>query len=440
LADVPFRRDEAATRLQAIWKDDMARSGVALLLSRVLEGEGRFEEALAVHRAQPLERGRERETIEAIVRLEQARGTEPRQLAEALERLLDLEQGARRAEVARRLGDLYRAEGESAAWERAIELGFEADPSQPDLRDQLIESYAARGSFDRAAAALERALGASPDHSLRWRLAELHEKAGDPKAALRALDFTPSSRQEKAQLGHRKFLLLREAGRIEEALAELEAAYHVDARHGTELLAAIEGTTLTASSEHWALLAADLSVRYGDAAKAKRTLAGWLEANPTSRPALRRLAQLGGAAGHGKAPAAAGHAPTQKLLEEARLHLGNDDLVDAFDTLCRAHRIDKGDGRVSFLLGLVALDLDRLDVASDALRGFVAMRTHAPDSATVDEPSTVSRAYFHLAVIEHERGNDGAARRMVSRAVEESSNNRDARRLMLELGTSPAGS
>jgi tetratricopeptide (TPR) repeat protein len=442
LVDVPFRRDEAATRLQAIWKGNMARSDVALLLSRVLEEEGRLEEALAVHRALPPEHGRERETIEAIVRLEQALGTQPKQLAEALEDLLDLEQGARRADVARRLGALYRKEGDSAAWERVIELGFEADPSQPDLRDQLIDSYTARGSFDRAAAALERAMTASPDPALRWRLAELHEKAGDPEAALRVLDFTPSSRQEKAELAHRKFLLLRAAGRTEEALAELEAAYHVDARHGTELLAAIEGTTLAASSERWALLVADLSVRYGDPAKARRTLAGWLEANPTSGPALRRLAKIAsndGAVGHGKASPPPRHPPTQKLLEQAKLHLGNDDLVDAFDTLCRAHRADKSDGQVSFLLGLVALDLDRLDVASDALRAFVAMRTHVRDAATADEPSTVSRAYFHLAVIEHERGDDGAARRMASRAVEESSNNRDARRLMRELGAAPMG-
>src|SRR5262249_28431550 len=145
--------------------------------------------------------------------------------------------------VARTLGALYRKEGDSAGWERVIVLGFGADPSQPDLRDQLIDSYTARGSFDRAAAALERAMAASPDPALRWRLAELHEKAGDPSAALRVLDFTPSSRQEKGELGHRRFLLLRAAGRTEEALAELEAAYHVDARHGTELLAAIECTT-----------------------------------------------------------------------------------------------------------------------------------------------------------------------------------------------------
>jgi hypothetical protein len=58
-------------------------------------------------------------------------------------------------------------------------------------------------------------------------------------------------------------------------------------------------------------------------------------------------------------------------------------------------------------------------------------------SSQGDESSPVSTAYFHLAVIEHARGDDGAARKMVTRAMEESPNNRDARRLMDELGTSP---
>src|SRR4030095_1148795 len=86
---------------------------------------------------------------------------------------------------------------------------------------------------------------------------------------------------------------LEAAGQTEEALIELEAAYHIDTRHGTELLAAIERTTLAASSERWTLLAADLSVRYGEPDKARRTLTRWLETNPKSRPAMNRLAKFG---------------------------------------------------------------------------------------------------------------------------------------------------
>src|SRR5260370_31834665 len=100
LVDVPFRRDEAATRLHAIWKRDTARTDVALLLSRVLEEEGRFEEALAVHGALPLQPGRERETLEAIVRLEQARGEDPSRVVDALERRRDFDHGSPPAHVA----------------------------------------------------------------------------------------------------------------------------------------------------------------------------------------------------------------------------------------------------------------------------------------------------------------------------------------------------
>ena len=280
LVDVPFRRDEAATRLQAIWKRDTARAEVALLLSRVLEEEGRFEEALAVHGSLPLQPGRERETLEAIVRLEQARGEDPSRVGDALERLLEFEQGARRADAARRLSVLREQQGDREGMERAVALGFAADPTRAELRDQLIDLYVARGALTEATHALERALEATSDASLRWRLSEVHQKAGNIDAALRALDFAVDSRAEKAQLGRKRFLLLEAAGRTEEALAELESAYHADARLGPELLAALQRTKLPSTSERWALLSADLLVRYGEPAKAHRTLASWLEANP----------------------------------------------------------------------------------------------------------------------------------------------------------------
>jgi tetratricopeptide (TPR) repeat protein len=431
LVDVPFRRDEAAARLQTIRNRNATRPEVALLLARVLEEEDRFEEALAVHQSLPAERGHEREHFEAVVRLEQARGATPERMAEALGRLLDVEQGARRAEVALRLAALHGARGDVAAKERALELGFEADPARPDLRDALVDGYVARSAFARAASVLDLALGATSDDTLRWRLSELHQKAGDTQAALRAVDFVPASRAEKAELGRRRSVLLEAAGRTEEALAELESAYRVDTRFGTELLAAIQRTKLPLSSERWMLLAADLFVRYGEPAKARQTLEAWLEGNPTSRPALNRLARLEPAA---RAP----QKPAQALLDAAEKHLAADELVEALDALSQAHKLDKSDTQVSFLLGLVALDLDRVDTASAALRAFVATRTHVV-SSTRDEPSPVSRAYFHLAVIEHTRGDDGAARRMVSRAMEENPNNRDARRLMDELGASPPG-
>ncbi len=122
--------------------------------------------------------------------------------------------------------------------------------------------------------------------------------------------------------------------------------------------------------------------------------------------------------------------------EMAKMHLANDDLVEAFEALSRAHRINSADPEVAFLLGLVAIDLDQLDAAGPALRAFIATKGHVLKVEGVDQPTPISRAYFHLAFIEHVRGNDTAARRMASRSVEESSHNRDAQRLLDELSAS----
>jgi tetratricopeptide (TPR) repeat protein len=436
LVEVPFRRDEAAARLQAIWKGGTAPAEVALLLARVLEEEGRIDDAIAIYESLPLHHGQKRDALEAMLRLEEARGADPVRLIRALERLLQFEQGERRAEIARRLGSLYKAQGDVAALERTIALGFASDPKRRDLGDELVDLYLARGDVTQAADVLERAFEASSDASLRWRLSELHQKAGNVERALRALDFVPASRQEKAQLARRRFLVLDAAGRTEEALAELEAAYHLDSRHGTELLAAIQRTTLAASSEPWALLAADLLVRYREPAKARQILERWLEANPKCRPAQVRLAKL---AENGQPSSSVSRpTPSHALFEEAKKHLANDDLVEAFDALSQAHRSDKSDTRVSFLLGLVAIDLDHVDVARGALRAFVTAAKHH-QGVSDDEPSQVSTAYFHLAVIERRRGDEVAARRMASRAVEESPNNSDARRLMDEIPALASG-
>ena len=181
-------------------------------------------------------------------------------------------------------------------------------------------------------------------------MSEVYEKAGDTDAALRALDFVPASRPDKAKLGHRRFLVLEAAGRTEEALIELEAAYHIESRHGTELLAAIQRTALGVSSERWALLAADLFVRYGEPAKAHQTLEGWRDANPTSRQALRRLAKLA-----------------------TKEH----DFSTAIDAYRRLSRAETGEARKSAALELAKV-CDAAGRAGDALADLEAALADAP--------------------------------------------------------------
>ncbi len=136
------------------------------------------------------------------------------------------------------------------------------------------------------------------------------------------------------------------------------------------------------------------------------------------------------------------HAPrpskaVSKLYRQiADIHLAADELVEAFDALGQAHRMNKGEPEVAFTLGLLAVDLDELDIANSALRTFVAIKGEGMPLPAHDAPSPASQAYYHLAWIEHAKGRHAAARRMASRAVEEGPHNRDARQLLEKLTAS----
>ena len=257
------------------------------------EEAGRRDEAVAAYQSLSRRPAREREALHAIVRLGEAPGADPASLAGALDRLLDLEQGPTRANLAERLVALRKQEGDAGATERALMLGFSADPTRAGLRDELpscVRGPRRLGPCRGHATTGNR--GMSRRSALRFGLADARQKAGDIDAALRALDVAPASRTDKAEVAVRRSQVLEAAGRHEAAMTELDAAYHLDSRHGPALLAALERTNLGQSQERWLVTTADILSKQGVLTKARKLLQGWFDQHPESLPVLRRLARL----------------------------------------------------------------------------------------------------------------------------------------------------
>ncbi len=110
-----------------------------------------------------------------------------------------------------------------------------------------------------------------------------------------------------------------------------------------------------------------------------------------------------------------------RLFEElATLHLEQDELMEAFDALAQAHKLDRAQPRIALLLGLVAADLDDVATASTALRAAVA----APKTNDGKALSATERAsaYIELSRMQLLRGSQTTARQMLDKAIEEDPN------------------
>jgi len=103
-------------------------------------------------------------------------------------------------------------------------------------------------------------------------------------------------------------------------------------------------------------------------------------------------------------------------LEIGRAHLALDELFEALDALKAAFNIDRRNGEVATLLGLVALDLDDEKTAERALSTvtLLPLQEHASDEGVDYE--TQATAFYHLASMAHAKGDLTKARRMASKA------------------------
>jgi tetratricopeptide (TPR) repeat protein len=158
------------------------------------------------------------------------------------------------------------------------------------------------------------------------------------------------------------------------------------------------------------LLSAKLALADGQRAQALGWLGGYAESKQRRRgPGLASVLRL-----------------------TADLHLQQDELSEALPLLLEAHQLDKTDLETALLLGLLAIDLDRLETANLALRAVIAEREAGQRDA--GRSPSVAQSYFQLARIEQHHGKKINAKRMAFRALEENPNLAPAQRLLSELG------
>jgi tetratricopeptide (TPR) repeat protein len=117
----------------------------------------------------------------------------------------------------------------------------------------------------------------------------------------------------------------------------------------------------------------------------------------------------------------------------ADLRLERDELAEALALLAEAHQLDKTDLDTALLLGLLAIDLDRLETAASALRVLIAQRELGTREGARAHSLNLAQGYFQLARIEQHHGKKTNAKRMALRALEEDPGLGLAQQLLGEL-------
>ena len=331
----PSRANEVIALLQDIIQDDPAQRDAARVLSELLEREGRTSELSAlltseIDRAKDtrdvptivqlslrligiLERNGQPltaldvcrsalewdpsrvELLESVLRLAETTG-DALLISDALEGLLRTAQGDSAAALARKLSAMREDLGDSEGAERALSLGFEANPRDSSLRDLLLVRFSERQEHGRVADLLSRALRErSGDRKLLARLVEAHRAAGDPEAALQVIDDLLQSEVGNVELYRKRALVLADLGRDDEAVTAFEQAYAADPSVVGELIEAIERAIVRAEPSEEARLTLRLVEVFeasGDLPGARARLAVFVRGNPNDLGALRRLASL----------------------------------------------------------------------------------------------------------------------------------------------------
>lgn len=388
--------------------------------ARTLTGVSR----LLAHRSSPALAARAGETAALVAaRLDEV--TEPEQrsgLLAACAELLPVERAEQlMQEHAQDLTVTDRARAELAICERRLEtctdesreaalsrLGqalsvqLTHDPENPHLLSRSLQNALAQGDLERALDASERlercgqALAGESVSELR----KMCVKSGDTQRALSLL----RREAEQERVAPKRATLLLEAAELELAGGRTELA----------LTAALEARTLDATSADAVLLLAKLALERGARDEALELLTVHAESKDRKR---------------GK--------PLARVLRlAADLRLERDELAEALPLLQEAHQLDKTDLDTALLLGLSAIDLDRLETAASALRVLIAQRELGTREGAAARSLNLARGYFQLARIEQHHGKKTNAKRMALRALEEDPSLLPAQHLLSELGLS----
>ncbi len=317
LADDPSQRDVARKLAELLEREGRLEDLSALLLSEIdqakdgrdasavvalslrlvviLERKGRIEQAFEVCRG-ALEWDPARlQLLETALRLAEASG-DPASISDALEGLLRVSHGEAAAVLGRRLAELREQLGDPEGAERALTLGFEANPRDSSLRDLLLTRFSERQDYDRVVDLLNRALRERPDErSLLERLVDAHRAAENPEAALGIMEGLLRAEPENVELHRQRAAVLWDLGRDEEAVVAFEQAYANDPSVVGELIEAIERAIVRAEPVEEARLTLRLVEVFegsGDLPGARARLAAFARENPDDLDALRRLASL----------------------------------------------------------------------------------------------------------------------------------------------------
>ena len=348
ITDDPSQRDAARVLSELLEREGRSGELSALLVSQIdqakdlrdvstivqlslrlvgnLEREGRLAEALDVCRAALEWDPNQQELLQSVLRLAEATG-DAVAISDALEGLLRTTQGETAAALARKLSAMREELGDPEGAERALAMGFEANPRDSALRDLLVVRFSDRLDFARVAELLSRALRDRPnERELLERLMEAHRAAQNPEAALGVIDDLLRTDPSSVELQRKRATVLGELGRDDEAVVAFEQAYAADRNVAPELIEAIERAIVRAEAGEEARLTLRLVAVFedsGDLSGARARLAEFVRANPDDLSALRRLASL-----------------------EART--GN--LEGAIDTLSRLVDVEQGDSLIETAL------------------------------------------------------------------------------------------
>lgn len=387
----------------------------AALLANAPEGEVRRERAIVLESM-----GRH---DDALVELDEANtkmGGLDDELLAAIERTdawLASERWAFKA------ADLAGERGQRARARQMLEHWTEKHPDSVALFSRLGRLASLDRDFPVAIDAFRRLarLERGPaQRSAVLALARVCEAAGRPGDAVAEVERALAEGADTAELRRELAKLYAQSGaKAKQARLVLDEAAHANTPARADLL--LKAAELFAAEPAWeeALTTLETLLREdserNDAVALKALVLAGKQGNAQGRNFLEHyLSEL--------PKRDERHARLYRTL--AQLHLSEDELAEALAPLSQAHQLDKSDGEIAFTLGLVAFDLDQLDLAAASLRGFLATKESA--SAV----GQLSKAYLVLACIEHAKGQRTVARRMASRALEVDAENEQARRLL----------
>lgn len=271
---------------------------LSMKLGAMLDRGGRKAEARDVYRTVMDWNRSSRDALRAIARLQGELEPGSPAEADAMERLLPLEEPDMVSDLARRLVEIRTREGDLAGVERVLETAGSVSPLDGALREQLVAVLLEKGDWAHAARVLRRAAESESDRALMLRAAEAYERAGDLESAMEMVGVALGSNGGDADLFMERARLLAEAGRADDALSDIEAACAAGANRTPELISALEAAIERSSGEtrvRHALRLVDLLEELGETTSARDQLARLLKHEPKHKDALRRLASLASA-------------------------------------------------------------------------------------------------------------------------------------------------